>query len=65
MNPINEERSRLAQHELGAQLQGEFVGQLFDAAPAHLADHHSEPLGAVELDLGAQLTGENPGASNA
>jgi hypothetical protein len=65
MNPINEEHSRIAYCECGAQLAGGSEGQLFDAAQAHLAHHHPELLGALGLDLVAQMAEERPGAINA
>ncbi|MGA9857543.1 MAG: hypothetical protein WBQ18_06745 [Solirubrobacteraceae bacterium] len=63
-NPINEEHSRIAYCECGAQLQGDSGGQLFDATQAHLAHHHPELLGAVGLDVVAQMAEERPGARN-
>jgi hypothetical protein len=63
--PINEERSRVAYCECGAQLAGDTRGQFFDAAQAHLAHHHPELLGALGPGLVQQMAEENPGAVNA
>ena len=65
MNRISEEHSRIAYCECGAQLQGDRVGQLFDAAQAHLAHHHPELLGALGLEVVQQMVEERPGAVNA
>jgi hypothetical protein len=65
MTPINEEHSRIAYCECGAQLRGSSEQQLFDAAQAHLAHHHPELLGAVGLDVVQQMAEERPGALNA
>jgi hypothetical protein len=64
-SPINEEHSRIAYCECGAQLEGDSGGQLFDAAQAHLAHHHPELLGAVGLEVVRQMAEERPGATNA
>jgi hypothetical protein len=61
MNSINEEHSRIAQCECGAQLAGDRVGQLFGAAETHLAHHHPELLGALELETVRQMSEEVPG----
>jgi hypothetical protein len=65
MTPVNREHSRIAYCECGAQLQGDSEQELFDAAQAHLAHHHPELLGAVGLDVVAQMAEERPGAVNA
>jgi hypothetical protein len=65
MTPGNREHSRIAYCECGAQLQGDSERELFDAAQAHLAHHHPELLGAVGLDVVAQMSEERPGAINA
>jgi hypothetical protein len=65
MTPVNEEHHRIAYCECGAQLQGGSEQELFDAAQAHLAHHHPELLGAVGLDVVAQMAEERPGAINA
>jgi len=64
MNSINEEHSRIARCECGAQLERDRVGQLFDAAQAHLAHHHPELLGALELETVRQMSEEVPGGSD-
>ena len=64
MNPANKQH-RIAFCECGAQLQGDSEQELFDAAQAHLAHHHPELLGAVGLDVVAQMAEERPGAINA
>ncbi len=65
MTPFNEEHSRIAYCECGAQLVGASQQELFDAAQAHLAHHHPELLGAFGLDLVAQMAEERPGAVSA
>jgi hypothetical protein len=56
------EHSRIAFCECGAQLAGESRGQLFDAAQARLAHHHSGFLGALGLVVVQQMGEERPGA---
>jgi hypothetical protein len=65
MTPVNEQHSRIAFCECGAQLAGNSQDELFEAAQAHLAHHHPELLGAVELDVVQQMAEERPGALNA
>jgi hypothetical protein len=65
MTPIKEQPSRIAFCECGAQLAGDSEQELFDAAQLHLADHHPQLLGALELDVVTQMTEERPGALNA
>jgi hypothetical protein len=65
MTLVNRDHSRIAYCECGAQLQGASELELFDAAQAHLAHHHPELLGAVGLDVVAQMAEERPGAINA
>jgi hypothetical protein len=65
MTPINEESSRSAYCECGAQLTGESEQELFDAAQQHLAHHHPQLLGALGLEVVQQMTEERPGALNA
>ena len=65
MTPINEEHSRIAYCECGAQLVGDSRQELFDATQAHLAHHHPELLGAFGLDLVQQMAEERPGAISA
>ena len=65
MTPINEQHSRIAYCECGAQLAGNIRRSLFEAAQAHLAHHHPQLLGAVGLDVVQQMAEERPGALNA
>ena len=65
MTPVNEQHSRIAFCECGAQLAGNSEDELFEAAQAHLAHHHPELLGAVGLDVVQQMAEERPGAINA
>jgi hypothetical protein len=65
MTPINEESSRSAYCECGAQLSGHSEQELFDAAQQHLAHHHPQLLGALGLEVVQQMTEERPGALNA
>jgi hypothetical protein len=46
---------RIAFCECGAQLAGESEQELFDAAQRHLAHHHPQLLGALELDTVHQM----------
>lgn len=62
MHSIDEQHSRIAFCECGAQLWGRSEQELFDATQAHLAQHHPELLGAVGLDVVAQMSEERPGA---
>jgi hypothetical protein len=65
MTSVNEQHSRIAFCECGAQLAGNTESELFEAAQAHLAHHHPELLGAVGLDVVQQMAEERPGALNA
>jgi hypothetical protein len=65
MTPINEESSWSAYCECGAQLMGDSEQELFDAAQQHLAHHHPQLLGALELEVVQQMAEERPGALNA
>jgi hypothetical protein len=65
LTPINEGPSRIAYCECGAQLAGDSEAELFDAAEQHLAHHHPQLLGALGLDVVAQMAEERPGAVNA
>ena len=65
LTPINEEPSRIAYCECGAQLAGRSEQELFDAAQRHLAHHHPQLLGALGLDVVQQMAEERPGAMNA
>jgi hypothetical protein len=46
---------RIAFCECGAQLAGDSEEELFDAAQRHLAHHHPQLLGALELDMVHQM----------
>jgi hypothetical protein len=65
MTPITEGPSRIAYCECGAQLAGDSKQELFNAAQSHLAHHHPQLLGALELDVVAQMAEERPGAVSA
>jgi hypothetical protein len=52
---INERPRRIAYCECGAQLAGGSKQELFDAAQQHLAHHHPQLLGALELDVLMQM----------
>jgi hypothetical protein len=62
MTPTSEEHNRIAYCECGAQLAGDTEQELFDAAQAHLAQHHPQLLGAVGLSVVQQMAEERPGA---
>jgi hypothetical protein len=67
---IGTERRQVAVCECGAQLVGESKQALFEAAERHVAHHHPELLGALELDVVVQMAedvggidaGRRPGA---
>jgi hypothetical protein len=46
---------RIAYCECGAQLAGDSQEELFDSAQRHLAHHHPQLLGALELDVVHQM----------
>jgi hypothetical protein len=46
---------RIAYCECGAQLAGNSEAELFAAAQRHLAHHHPQLLGALELETVAQM----------
>ena len=46
---------RIAYCECGAQLAGGSKQELFEAAQQHLAHHHPQLLGALELDVLMQM----------
>jgi hypothetical protein len=48
---INDRHRRIAYCECGAQLAGGSKQELFDAAQQHIAHHHPQLLGALELDV--------------
>ncbi len=64
-NPIDEDHSRIAHCECGAQLAGNDPAELLEAAQSHLADHHPQLMGAVGLDVVSQMSEERPGAASA
>jgi hypothetical protein len=49
------EQRRIAYCECGAQLVGGSKEELFDAAQQHIAHHHPQLLGALELDVLMQM----------
>ena len=55
MTTIDERHLRIAFCECGAQLAGGSKQELFEAAQQHLAHHHPQLLGALELDLVNQM----------
>ena len=61
MTTIDEEHSRIAVCECGAQLTGDSRAELFEAAQSHLAHHHPRLLGAVGLDVVSQMAQVRPG----
>jgi hypothetical protein len=52
---INEGHWRIANCECGAQLAGGTQEELFDAVERHVAHHHPQLLGALELDTVNQM----------
>lgn len=65
MTTINEQPSKVAYCECGARFAGANRQELFAAAERHLAHHHPQLLGALELDVVSQMAEERPGATNA
>jgi hypothetical protein len=59
-----EEHRQVAFCECGAQLAGDSRLELFQAAERHVAHHHPELVGALELDLVVQMA-ENVGGIDA
>lgn len=55
MTPRVEQHRRIAYCECGAQFVGENQEELFEAAQRHLALHHPQLLGALELGLVTQM----------
>ena len=55
MTKIASRHRRIAFCECGAQLSGESEQELFDAAQRHLAHHHPQLLGALELETVHQM----------
>jgi hypothetical protein len=58
MTTITEGHSRIAYCECGAELAGDSELDLFDAAQRHLAHHHPQLLGALELDVVQQMAAD-------
>jgi hypothetical protein len=52
---IVEEHRQVAFCECGAQLAGDSRLDLFQAAERHVAHHHPELVGALELDMVVQM----------
>jgi hypothetical protein len=52
---IKNSHRRVATCECGAQLAGDSPEQLFGAVQRHLAHHHPQLLGALGLELVAQM----------
>lgn len=65
MTSAEGQQCRTAVCECGARLRGGTAEELFEAAQAHLARHHPELLGAVGLEVVAQMAEERPGAFGA
>jgi hypothetical protein len=63
MASITEHR-RVARCECGALLVGDSEQELYEAAELHLARHHPQLLGALELDVVSQMA-ENVGGGGA
>ena len=61
---IVEGHRQVAVCECGAQLAGDTRLQLFEAAERHVAHHHPELLGALELDVVVQMA-EDVGGTDA
>jgi len=55
MASIENRHRRIAFCECGAQLAGDSEQELFDAAQRHLAHHHPQLLGALELETVHQM----------
>ena len=55
MTRIRERNRRIAYCECGAQLAGGTTQELFEAAQQHLAHHHPQLLGALELEVLMQM----------
>ncbi len=64
MTTIDERHRRIAYCECGAQLAGGSKQELFEAAQRHIAHHHPQLLGALELDVLMQMA-EDVGGSDA
>jgi hypothetical protein len=55
MTTISGQHRRIAYCECGAQLAGGSDQELFQAAQQHIAHHHPQLLGALELDVLMQM----------
>jgi hypothetical protein len=55
MSTINGQHRRIAYCECGAQLVGGSKQELYEAAQQHIAHHHPQLLGALELDVLMQM----------
>jgi hypothetical protein len=55
MTTITGQPRRIAYCECGAQLAGGSKQELFDAAQQHIAHHHPQLLGALELEVLMQM----------
>ena len=65
MTANNDQPSQIAYCECGAQFAGGNRQELFAAAERHLAHHHPQLLGALELEVVSQMAEELPGAHHA
>ncbi len=61
---VVEGHRQVAVCECGAQLAGDTRLELFEAAERHVAHHHPELLGALELDVVVQMA-EDVGGTDA
>ena len=61
---VVDEHRQIAFCECGAQLAGDSRLELFQAAERHVAHHHPELVGALELDMVVQMA-ENVGGIDA
>lgn len=55
MTTVKNSNRRIAYCECGAQFAGDSEQELFDAAQRHLAHHHPQLLGALELEMVHQM----------
>ncbi len=55
MTTVKNSTRRIAYCECGAQFVGDSEQELFDAAQRHLAHHHPQLLGALELETVNQM----------
>lgn len=60
---IEKGHRRIAYCECGAQLSGDSERELFNAAQRHLAHHHPQLLGALELGLVQQMAEDVRGSA--